>query len=421
MTEENPSLDLIQTQLIESLDEISQIIFKAIEIDSCLDDVMKSVRKIFIFDNVVLYLNQKDTQLEPKYARAVGRGRSSETDLAWGEAIAKDSLRKNEVITRKEIDGNYVKNRMRLRYFIALPLSSDHEQFGSLVFVRYGGPPYQNDQTKLCKLIASKITYLLDRIQLNQRIKNLEQELRIKRLQDDFVATISHELRTPLGFIKGYATTLLREDTSWDDETRREFLIIIDEETDRQKELIDNLLDSSRLQSGTLRMEFQPMRLDTILKDVCLRERSFNENQEIELDIEKPDVYARVDPTRMAQVIENLLSNARKYAPDSKVKITLGRDNNHAHISVKDYGPGIAADHLDHIFNRFYRVPNNTTSVRGTGLGLFICRRIVDAHNGVIYAESIPGEGSTFHIKLDLDQTRNHQPGYTSEGYGGKV
>jgi signal transduction histidine kinase len=404
MTKNMIHSDLISPQLIESLDEIGQIILRVNEIDSCIDQIMKSVRKIFIFDNVVLYLWQQDSQIEPIYARAIGRGRSSETDLAWGETIATDSLQNNEIITRKEIDGDYTINRMRLRYFIGLPLSTDNEKYGSLVFVRYGGPPYLSDQIQLCKHIARNITFMLDRINLNQRINNLEQELRLKKLQDDFVATISHELRTPLGFIKGYATTLLRKDTSWDDDTRQEFLYIIDEETDRLRELIDNLLDSSRLQSGTLRMEFQPTRLEAILKDVCLRAKSFNETQEIDLDIEKSGITAQVDPTRIAQVIENLLSNARKYAPDSKIKITLSQENNHAHICVRDFGPGIAPDHLDHIFERFYRIPNQTTSIRGTGLGLFICKRIIEAHNGEIFAESIPGEGSIFHIKLCLDQ-----------------
>ena len=246
---------------------------------------------------------------------------------------------------------------------------------------------------------------MLSKIHTNQEIENLEHELRLKRLQDDFVATISHELRTPLGFIKGYATTLLREDTTWNNGTRREFLIIIDEETDRLCELIDNLLDSSRLQSGTLRMEFQPMKLNTLLKDVCLRAQSFEKNQEIELDIYKSKFHVQVDPTRIAQVIENLLSNAQKYAPDSKVKITLNKRKDHALISVRDFGPGIDPDHLDHIFNRFYQIPNTTSSVRGTGLGLFICRRIIDAHDGEIFAESTYGEGSTFHISLPLDQT----------------
>jgi signal transduction histidine kinase len=408
MTENAIPSDLINLQLIETLDEIGAIILRAKEIDSCIDQIMKSVRKIFIFDNVVLYLCQKDDQLEPKYARAIGRGRSSETDLAWGETIANDSLQKNEIIIRKEIDGDYTVNRMRLRYFIGLPLAADDEKYGSLVFVRYGGPPYLSDQTQLCKYIARNISLWLDRIHLNQEVNSLRHELQLKLMQDDFVATISHELRTPLGFIKGYATTLLREDTSWDDDARREFLNIIDEETDRLRELIDNLLDSSRLQSGTLRMEFQHMRLEEILEDVCIRAQTFHENQEIDLEIEKPGITVQVDPARIEQVIENLLSNARKYAPDSKVKITLSQENNHAHICVRDFGPGIAPDHLDHIFERFYRIPDQTKSTRGTGLGLFICKRIIQAHNGEIFAESIPGEGSIFHIKLSLDLSRNN-------------
>ncbi|MCJ7658841.1 MAG: ATP-binding protein [Anaerolineales bacterium] len=405
MIGETASSDQYIADLIENLNEISRIVQTANGIDACLDKLMLAIRNTFIFDNVVLYLVQEDESLEPRYARAIGRGRSSETDLAWGEAIANESLKKNEIIIRRDIDGDYTTNRMHLRYFIGLPLSTNNESLGSLVFVRYGGPPYQSDKIQLIKQVATHIIYLLSKIYSNQEIENLEQELRLKRLQDDFVATISHELRTPRGFIKGYATTLLREDTTWNNVTRREFLIIIDEETDRLCELIDNLLDSSRLQSGTLRMEFQPMKLATLLKDVCLRAQSLDKNQEIELDIGRSDVHVQVDPTRIAQVIENLLSNAKKYAPGSKVKITLNKRKDQALISVRDYGPGIDPDHLDHIFNRFYRIPNTTSSVRGTGLGLFICRRIIDAHDGEIFAESIHGEGSTFHISLPLDQT----------------
>jgi signal transduction histidine kinase len=88
------------------------------------------------------------------------------------------------------------------------------------------------------------------------------------QLQEDFVSTISHELRTPLGFIKGYSTSLLREDTTWDPETQREFLMIIDEEADRLSVLIENVLESARLQSRTLQLRFQPLRLDAVIRDV---------------------------------------------------------------------------------------------------------------------------------------------------------
>jgi signal transduction histidine kinase len=219
-------------------------------------------------------------------------------------------------------------------------------------------------------------------------------------LQQDFIATITHELNTPLGFIKGYATTLLREDANWDDVTRKEFLTIIDEEADRLRELIDNLLDSSRLQSGTLHMHFQPVRLDSLVRDISVRARARNENLFINLDIKQTNVRCQADPTRIAQVMDNLLSNAAKYAPGSPVTISLEQVGEMAHITIQDCGPGISPEHIDQIFKRFYRVPEQAANVRGTGLGLYICRQIIRAHGGQITVESKLGEGTTFHIYI---------------------
>jgi signal transduction histidine kinase len=285
----------------------------------------------------------------------------------------------------------------------------DHN-IGSLVFVRYGGPTFTPGHTHLAEYIAGHIARLFEHGQLVTRLSRLEAERQLERLQDDFVATVSHELRTPLGFIKGYATTLLREDTTWDDETRKEFLTIIDEESDRLKELIDNLLDSSRLQSGTLRMEFQPLRLDTMIKDLTLRARTLDDTMDIVLDLDDTEPKVQADPTRLAQVFENLISNAKKYAPGTTVTITLTTQDNMAHISFSDNGPGIPALHLPNIFTRFYRVPDQSRSVRGTGLGLFICRRIIKAHGGEITAASTPGEGTTFHIDLPLGDKATQDP-----------
>ena len=114
------------------------------------------------------------------------------------------------------------------------------------------------------------------------------------------------------------------------------------------------------------------------------------------------------DPTRLAQVFDNLLSNATKYAPDSTINITLSTQDDHAHIEFSDQGPGIPTDDLPNIFTRFYRVPNHNQSVRGTGLGLFICRQIINAHHGEITAVSKLGEGTTFHIYLPI---LNHKTG----------
>jgi signal transduction histidine kinase len=127
----------------------------------------------------------------------------------------------------------------------------------------------------------------------------------------------------------------------------------------------------------------------------------------IEFELEPGLSLIEADPTRLAQVFDNLLSNAAKYASGSKVTISAKAEESEIHIAVKDTGPGISPAHLKNIFSRFYRVPNQSSSVRGSGLGLFICRRIVQAHGGEITAESTLGEGTTFHIYLPFD--RNSQ------------
>ena len=402
MDEQIPDLEKLNSQELDAIYAINRVVTRATELDASLDEIISIARMVFIFDNVVLYIHQAKDSLEPSYARAIGRGRNSEIDLAWGESIASGVMESGQIIVHQEQDGDVSQDRMNARFFLGLPLTAGDRNIGSLVFVRYGGPSFTPGQTHLAEYIAGHIARLFEHGQLVTKLSRLEAERQLERLQDDFVATVSHELRTPLGFIKGYATSLLREDTTWDEETRKEFLTIIDEEADRLKELIDNLLDSSRLQSGTLHMEFQPLQLDTMIRDLPLRARSFDENMDIEVNLEVSNLKVQADPTRLAQVFDNLISNAAKYAPGSEVKINLATNDDTARISFIDHGPGIPPIHLPNIFSRFYRVPNLNRSVRGTGLGLFICRRIINAHGGEITAESLLGVGTTFHIDLPL-------------------
>ncbi|HLE13686.1 MAG TPA: ATP-binding protein [Anaerolineales bacterium] len=399
--------EALNSQELEAIYAISRVVTRATELDVSMDEIIGIARKVFIFDNVVLYFLQEAESLEPSYARAIGRGRNTEIDLAWGESIAQEVLESHHMSVKQEIAGDALLDRMNVRYFLGLPLAVGKHLMGALIFVRYGGPPFTPEHTHLAEYIAGHIAQLCEHGSLVTRLSRLEAERQLERLQDDFVATVSHELRTPLGFIKGYATTLLREDTQWDEATRREFLTIIDEEADRLRELIDNLLDSSRLESGTLHMEFQPLRVDTILKDIPLRARSFDENLIVELEFESHDIMVSADPTRMVQVFDNLLSNAVKYAPGSKVTVTLKAEGEMAHIAISDEGGGISPDHLTEIFSRFYRIPERSRSVRGTGLGLYICRRIIREHGGEITAESILGRGTTFNLFLPRIRTES--------------
>lgn len=390
-------------ELIIQILEISRLSAKAEKADAVLPELVNRARKLIIFDNFVIYLKEGD-DVQPYFARAVGRGRSKEADVAWGEKVVGRIIQADRSISQKDKIGDPEEDRLNLRFYMGTPLKRGRKTIGALILIRFGGPAFTGKEVQTVEFIAGHVAHLLERENLINTLQNIEDSQRMWKMQEDFVATVSHDLRTPLGFIKGYTTTLLREDTNWDVDTYREFLGIIDDEADRLQALIDNLLDSSRLQSGTLQMQFQKVNMDVILRDLIQRTQLSDLNIQILMDIQGSGLKVKADPMRLGQVFDNLLNNASKYAPGSKVEVKLREEDHQVHISVQDRGPGIAEEHLEKIFQRFYRVPETKLKERGSGLGLYICREIIQAHGGEIFAESEVGEGTTFHIFLPLDE-----------------
>ncbi len=383
---------------------IARIVAETYDTEAGLDAVFRLSRTIFIFDVVSLFLQSEETgEFEPAYALALGRGRSREADLVWGEPAATEAYRSGQTILRQEDAGPSVEGRERRRDYLGLPMMVHGRCVGGLVFGRFGGPSYPPEHIRLAEFVAWHVGQLLENRRMARRIASLEAQRELARMQDEFISTISHELRTPLGMIKGYVTTLMREDTNWDSETRLEFLEIVDEEADRLRELIDNLLDSSRLETGTLGMTLEPTKLSTIIRDSVSRTQAVYPNMQVEIDIGDDIPVLQADPTRIAQVMDNLLSNANKYAPGSPIAVASDRRDNVVEIGVQDGGPGIPPEHVPHLFERFYRVPEQTSNVRGTGLGLYICRKIIEAHSGEIGVESQEGSGTRIFFTLPIE------------------
>ncbi len=386
---------------IETLFEFSKLISHTEDVSDVFPDLVVLARKLIIFDNFVIYL-EENGDLLPAFAKSIGRGRALEADIAWGESFVEKVFESNSLEIHQDVVQGPNEDRLKVPYFIGSPLRHGKLTVGVLTMIRFGGPEFNAQDQKTFTFIADHIAQLLERDVLVKTIDKIEGSQRMWAMQENFVATVSHDLRTPLGFIKGYTTTLLREDTNWDVPTYREFLGIIDDEADRLQELIDNLLDSSRLQSGTLQMNLQTVRLDVVLRDMIQRSQLREINVNLELEIENQGVIVRADPMRLGQVFDNLINNATKYAPESTVIIRLFVDGDNAVINVIDDGPGIDKEHLERIFQRFYRVPETRMSVRGSGLGLYICRQIIIAHSGTIKAESDIGQGTTFYITMPI-------------------
>jgi signal transduction histidine kinase len=364
-----------------------------------LDSVMVAVRSVFLFDNLALYVieNSFTDLTEIAYARAVGRGQTAGADAAWGVEIASQVIERDEMVVTVPGELLASDNRINEPFLLGLPLRTHEGLLGVLVFVRFGGPAYTEGQIQRAQFIATQFSSLFVRKKLKEEVDALENARRLLEMQEDFIATISHELRTPLGFIKGYCTTLLRQDTVWDEATRREFLQIIDEEADHLNELIENVLESARLQSNTLPMQFLPVRLDALIRDATLRSQTRYKDLNVRLNFAiSPTIKA--DSVRLSQVLENLFSNAAKYAPGAQITVYVTQEEDSFRIRFVDNGPGIAPEYVEHLFQRFYRVPGQGGS--GSGLGLFICKQIVEAHGGRISVQSAPGKGTTFKIDL---------------------
>lgn len=400
MTAISPQITYFPPIDISFLYQVNKIIGGSDDIHSAMDALVPFIRPYFIFDNVVLFLIDPMTlNLEVAYAKATGRGKSAEADVAWGEIIGSQVVESKKAILQEPGDANEP-DRLRRPHTLGLPLMDQSEVLGAIIFIRFGSPQFTPDQTIFAEYLTDHLAVLVARQKLKKENVRLEFQYRTFQVQEDFISTLSHELRTPLGYIKGYSTTLLRTDANWDDKTRLEFLTIIDQETDRLEELLNNLLDSAKLQSGMIMMDFQVVRLDTLVKDVIVRARLHHSNHDIQVDMPDSIKPIHADPGRLAQVLENLVNNAIKYAPDSQVLIKISDLPDGVTIEVIDKGAGIPEKYQNKIFDRFFRIPDQVSVAHGSGLGLFICKQIVQAHGGKIDLISHVGEGSNFRIFL---------------------
>ncbi len=396
---------------LEIIYAISRAMVEEVDLNTALERITYLTREILIFDNIILYTSDTEEQNTPIFAQAIGRGKNEKYLLNSIKNISEKTKNHGATYLQYELDPTST-NRLDQRYYLGIPIYIDKQIEGVLVFVRFGGPDFSEGHIQLAEFIGSHIGVFLQRMKFQKQISSLEARKQLYTLQDEFIAAVSHELNTPLGFIKGYTTTLLRENVEWDAKTVKEFLTIIDEETNSLSDLIDNLLDSSRLQTGNFHVTPKPMKATAFIN--ILRKRMLDHYKHLEYEIldESENVYINIDMKRITQVIDNLISNAQKYAPKKPIHIKFSNDVNHLIIQVIDFGKGIEPKHIEHIFKRFYRIQENTIGIRGSGLGLFICKKIISAHQGEITVSSIVNQGTTFTILLptiDKDELEKYE------------
>lgn len=270
---------------------------------------------------------------------------------------------------------------------------------GSRLTVSVTYTPLYDDEERLVNIIVN--VHDITRFREEEEIKST------------FTSIISHELKTPVALIKGYAQTLARPDATWDAETARQSLQVIEEEADRLESLINNLLDVSRIQASGLRLDYADVNLERLARKVVEAYRTQTVDHQLEVDFPAALPLVWGDEERLRQVLTNLVSNAIKYSPQGGL-IRIGgwleqpagaTDHTRVVLYIADQGIGIPASDLPKIFDRFYRVDSSLRrSTAGAGLGLYLAKAIVEAHGGQIWAHSESGKGTTFFIGLPVEQ-----------------
>jgi signal transduction histidine kinase len=236
-----------------------------------------------------------------------------------------------------------------------------------------------------------------DRALLNiiATIRDITHFREAEELKSMFISVISHELKTPVALIKGYVGTLRREDAKWDREIVEDSLEVIEEEADRLTDLIDNLLDASRLQAGGLSLNLTDIILPNFVEKLAERFRPQASRHKILVEFPADFPVVVADEERIGQVLSNLISNAIKYSPEGgEIKIRGHVRPNLVVICIQDEGPGIAPGDIPHIFDRFYRSESAKRTTKGAGLGLFLTRAIIEAHGGRIWVDPKPEKGA---------------------------
>lgn len=269
------------------------------------------------------------------------------------------------------------------------------------------GLPLSPLEERLLRTYASQGALAIERdllAEAGNRTRLLEES---DRLKSALLNSVSHELRSPLATIKAAVSSLNSETIDWDSEARHDLMGAIEEETDHLNQLVGNLLDMTRIEVGALRPQLRWNSIQEIVGGVTRRMRKQLQNHTIELDFAENLPLVQTDYVQMEQVFTNLISNSVKYAPDHTTICICARvdPDQQMHVQVSNQGPPVKAEHLERIFDKFYRV-TAADRVTGTGLGLSICKGIIEAHGGRIWAENQPG---CFVFNFTLPLTRSSE------------
>lgn len=381
----------------ERLLQVSQQLVSTFELQTLLDGIVTAVKELTEAEAASLLLFDPQTKhlyFEAATDNLIDGARRTPVPVdnsiaGWifsnnEPLIVSDALRDPRFF--REVD---VLTDFQTKAILGVPLKTKDEAFGVIEAVNKLEGAFDEDDIRVLQTLAAQAAIAIENSRLFQ--------------QSDLIAEMVHELRTPLGALTAAAHLLQRPDLP--SEQRDKLSKTVYEEVQRLNGMANDFLELARLESGRARFTREPVHLGGLIGECIEIVRPQAESEDISLESNLDPTLAPVpgDRNRLKQVFLNLLTNAIKYnRPGGKVILELTRNEDRIRAAVHDTGRGIEPESLSHIFERFYRVPDQEPSIGGTGLGLSIAKRIIEAHQGTIEVESEPGEGSTFIVDLPI-------------------
>lgn len=383
-----------------ALFEVGKTISAHLELQPLLASIAENAGKLLDADQTaVAFLDQKSSSIKT----SVEWGLCSDTSIALPEMAQAKALSDACNDTPEAVIDSHNGSSIILFPIVVSERNSSHRSLlGSLCAVRSGEDKtgFNRSDLELLNNLISQVAVAVENAELYTRIVEANEKLREAiRLKDELVSMVAHDFRSPLTSIQAFSEML--QERIEDPEYKR-FLGIINRQSKHLASLASDTLTMSRLESGNMPFKFNRFKLNELVTSLIESRAAADASIDLKLELPEEEIEIIGDYGRLYEVLDNLVGNAVKYSPDGAfVKVTVSHIEDSVHISVSDRGMGISAEDLPKLFQKFSRLDAaRQRQISGTGLGLYICRCIIEAHKGSIWVESVLGKGSTFHFRL---------------------
>jgi signal transduction histidine kinase/HAMP domain-containing protein len=413
-----------KTNELSSLLSVSKTLTSTLDLPNLLEAVVAKAVEVISGANAGLLLLESLDRGGPTVQCAVGLeavGLDKRSLSEWAATSGEEAPQRSRSEARERESNDDIKKaiasfleidqlRSRVQSFISADVLHRGKQIGSIIMMNFqDADAFSASDRRLLQAVADGVAIATERSQLATEAEEARALYEADRLRSQFISSVSHELRTPLTLIKGYSTSLLRSDVSWDAETQGEFLQVIDEKTDELRDLIDKILQSAKLEAGALRLEKEPLLIPRLAQKVVEEISPRSERHKFAVKFPRSFPVVEADVRCIEQVLRNLVENAVKYSPaGGEVAIAGEINDGQVVVSVSDEGLGIPPEDRERVFERFYRVGSPLARRSpGSGLGLSITKGHVEAHGGRVWLDSTVGRGSKFYFSLPLSPVDN--------------